>query len=116
MPWAPLPTPDARGGGEPVPVADALGAVVRALGAPGVDAVVLVHERWEDLVGAEVAAHARPVGIVDGRLRVVVDGPGWASHLRWVEADLLAALAALIGPDAVTSVAVSVERRRSPAR
>lgn len=112
MPWAPLPTSDAVRSVGPTPLAYALGAVAKALGAPSLDAVVIVHERWGDLVGEEVAMHARPVGIVDGRLRISVDGAGWASHLRWAEPGLLARLEQLLGGREVTAIAVSVDRRR----
>ncbi len=92
---------------------EALSVVAKALGAPSLDAVVVVHERWAELVGDEVAAHARPVGIVDGRLKVAVDGAGWASHLRWAEPELLARLDQLLGGPQVTAIVVAVERRRS---
>lgn len=111
MPWSPLPTSDARRGPGPEPVAGALDAVMAGLGGPSVEVIVVVHERWAEVVGPEVAPHARPTGIDAGCLRVAVDGPGWASHLRWAETEILARLAELVGPDQVTSVAVRVARR-----
>lgn len=92
-------------------MAGLLDAVMAGLGGPTVEAVVVVHERWDEVVGPEVAPHARPVGVTDGRLTVAVDSPGWASHLRWSEGEILARLATLIGPGEVTSVRLRVARR-----
>lgn len=110
MPWSPLPTPDGDGGDGPAPLSGVLDAVVAGLGGPSVATIVVVHERWAEVVGAEVAPHARPVGIEGGRLKVAVDSPGWASHLRWSEAEILDRLAALVGPGEVTAVTVRAAR------
>jgi hypothetical protein len=78
MPWSPLPTADGDGGRGPAPVSGLLDAVLAGLGAPGVDVVVTVHQRWAEIVGEEVADHVRPLGIEAGRLKVAADGPAWA--------------------------------------
>lgn len=111
VPWSPLPSRRGDDGPAPAQVSGLLDAVMAGLGAPTVDVVVVVHQRWDEVVGQEVAPHARPVGVADGRLTVVVDSPGWASHLRWSESEILARLATLIGPDQVTSVQLRVGRR-----
>jgi predicted nucleic acid-binding Zn ribbon protein len=110
VPWSPLPTPDARGEPDPGRLPDLLDAVMAGLGGPSASAIVAIHERWDELVGVEVAPHAKPLGIDGGRLRIGVDGPAWASHLRWSEAEILARVHALVGPDEVTSVVVRVVR------
>jgi predicted nucleic acid-binding Zn ribbon protein len=44
--------------------------------------------RWEEAVGAAVAAHVQPVKL-DGTLLVVtVDDPAWATQLRFLEGTL----------------------------
>ena len=116
MPWSPLPTADHRSGPTPSRLPELLDRVLAGLGAPSADAVVLIHERWVDVVGAEVVAHATPVAIEDGRLRVAVDSPAWASHLRWSEAEVLARLDELVGPGVVTSVRTRVERGQGPVK
>lgn len=80
------------------------------LGGPTVEAIVMVHERWAEVVGAEVAPHAKALGISGGRLQIGADSPAWASHLRWSENEILARLASLVGPDQVTSVGIRVTR------
>lgn len=111
MPWSPLPTRDGDAGPGPAPLSGVLDAVLAGLGGPSVQAIVVVHERWTEVVGAEVAPHARPVTIEDRQLQIGVDGPAWASHLRWSEGEILTRLATLIGPGEVTSVSVRVSRR-----
>lgn len=107
MPWSPLPDPN---GPAPSSVADVLGAVVEGLGAPSVDVLVLVHERWTEVVGAEVAAHVRPVGIDGATLKIAAESPTWASHLRWSESEIVARLASLLGRSEIDSVTVRVAR------
>ncbi|MCU1351029.1 MAG: hypothetical protein JWM05_238 [Acidimicrobiales bacterium] len=107
MPWSPLPDPNADG---PAPRAlpDVLDQVLAGLGAPAVDVLVRLHDRWDELVGAEVAEHARPVAIERGVLSVVVDNPAWAGHLRWATADVMRQLDRLLGPGEVTRIRVRV--------
>jgi predicted nucleic acid-binding Zn ribbon protein len=111
VPWSPLPTSDARRGAAPEPLASALDVVLASLGGPSREAIVVVHERWPEVVGAEVAEHARPLAIESGRLRIGVDSPGWASHLRWSEGEIVARIAHLVGEGQVTSVQVRVAAR-----
>lgn len=110
MAWGPLRTSDGVGGPAPQRLAGALDAVAGALGSPSVTAIVVVYERWDDIVGPEVSAHARAVGITDGVLRVDADGPGWASHVRWAESEILTRLEDLVGTGQITSLKVRVSR------
>lgn len=111
MPWSPLPTSDGDPGPGPAALPSLLDAVMAGLGAPSVQVIVVVHERWAEVVGEEVADHARPVGVDGGCLRIDADGPAWASHLRWAEPEILTRLGQLVGPGEVTSVKVRVARR-----
>jgi predicted nucleic acid-binding Zn ribbon protein len=107
MTWRPLPPP---GGGEPRPIREALD---RLAGRTGSSRPVLatVFGRWAEVVGTEVAAHARPVAIRHGALVVAVDDPTWASQLRWLGPDLLARLAEAAGEPVADRLEVRVGRR-----
>lgn len=107
MPWTPLPDPN---GPPPTSLSDVLPFVVEGLGAPSVDVLVLVHERWASVVGEEVAAHARPLGIDGSTLKVAAESPTWASHIRWSEAEIVGRLAVLLGRNEVDAVSVRVAR------
>jgi predicted nucleic acid-binding Zn ribbon protein len=65
---------------------------------PALDGVAALFGRWERLVGPDIAAHARPVGIDGGHLIVAADDPAWAAELRWLAGDLVARIAAQGGP------------------
>lgn len=111
MPWSRLPTADATGTGpEPAALPELLDRVLAGMGAPTVEAIVAVHEGWETIVGRELVEHAHPLAIEAGRLRVGVDSPVWASHLRWSEAEIVARIDRLVGPGVVTSVTTRIVR------
>jgi predicted nucleic acid-binding Zn ribbon protein len=63
---------------------------------------------WPDAVGVQVAAHARPIVLDRGRLVVEVDEPGWATQLRFLEADLVARLRPYVAPEPIESVEIRV--------
>lgn len=112
MPWSPLPTSDATGSGpEPAALPKLLDAVLAGLGAPRADAIVSIHEAWATIVGEELVEHAHPVAIERGTLRIGVDSPAWASHLRWSEREIVTRIERVVGPDVVTSVSTRVVRR-----
>jgi predicted nucleic acid-binding Zn ribbon protein len=81
---------------EPVPIHEALTGVVKSLRGPGstrpgaVPALAMggVFGRWDEVVGAAVAAHVQPVKLDGDRLVVEVDDPAWATQLKFLEADL----------------------------
>ncbi|MFN2608303.1 MAG: DciA family protein [Acidimicrobiales bacterium] len=109
MTWRPLPPPGAPDEGRPPrPLAESLDVVSRRMGAAPAAALARVFERWEELVGAAVAAHSRPLSLVRGTLTVAVDQPAWAASLGWLEADLLGRFGDVLGAGVVTSLVVRV--------
>lgn len=110
MPWTPLPTPD----GDPAPPAklgDSLDRVLAGLGRPSVDVLDLLRDRWDELVGPTASRALRPLGIEHGTLVIAVDEPAWASHVRWLGAELVARAGDILGPDVVTTVEARVRPR-----
>lgn len=65
-----------------------------------------VFGRWAELVGAEVAEHARPVSLADGELTVQAESTAWATQLRLLQRQLLARIAAGVGDGVVTRLRV----------
>ena len=53
--------------------------------------------RWEDAVGATIAANARPVRLEQGILLVEVDEPAWATQVRFLADDVCRRLAEVAG-------------------
>ena len=65
-----------------------------------------VFGRWAELVGADVAEHARPVSLRDGELTVQAVSTAWATQLRLLQRDLLAKIAAGAGRGVVTRLRI----------
>ena len=76
-----------------------------------------VFSRWEEIVGAEIAGHARPRSLREGVLIVVVDQAAWAGQLRFLTADMLRRLEVAVGPGQVREIQLRVgSDSRSEAR
>lgn len=79
---------------EPVRLGDSLHEVVRSLRpeatSPAASAAAMggVFGRWEQAVGAAVAAHVQPVKLDGTTLVVTVDDPAWATQLKFLEGSL----------------------------
>lgn len=97
-----------RGDG-PTPLGDALRAVGAELGLPDPELVDSLGAHWAEVVGATVAAHARPRSLRDGVLTIAVDAPPWATQLRYLEQQIRARLREISGQDSITTVRVVVE-------
>jgi predicted nucleic acid-binding Zn ribbon protein len=93
------------------PLSASLDAVVRALRGPTAKGLAGLFAGWDDAVGPGIAAHARPLVLDEGRLVVEVDEPGWATQLRYLEAELRTRLAPLVAPSVIVSLEVRVRRR-----
>src|SRR5262249_48025789 len=104
MTWRPLPgRPRAE---EPRPVASSLDDGARAIGAPPTEALSVVFGRWEELVGAAVAAHCRPVSLVRSTLVVSVDHPAWATQVKYLGSTLLARITEMVGQEVASRLEV----------
>jgi predicted nucleic acid-binding Zn ribbon protein len=97
-------------GSEPKLVGASLDRVAASLGVPSATTLTTVFAAWADLVGASVAANSRPRSLQGGVLVVTVEQPGWATQLRWLEADLLVRLGEVLGSGEVTAIEVRVAR------
>jgi hypothetical protein len=94
----------------PTELSGLLDRVVRGMGAPGTDAVELVFNRWDEVVGGVLASRTRPVSLDRGTLVLEADDPAVVSHVRWLEHDLVERLDELLGAGRVTAVEVRVAR------
>jgi hypothetical protein len=93
---------------DPMPIADALAAVRAELGLPAGDVLSTLDSRWAEIVGDDVATHARLLAVRDGVISVAVDSPPWATQLRYLEATLIDRANVVIGRDAVYAITVRV--------
>jgi predicted nucleic acid-binding Zn ribbon protein len=93
---------------DPKRVSEVLDGVSRRLGAAPPGVLTAVFARWEDLVGAEIAAHCRPVSVRGQVLDLVVDQPAWATQIRFMSSDILAVLAVEAGQSEIRELRVRV--------
>lgn len=84
---------------------------MRGLGAPEASGVHLVFDRWEEVVGPALAARTQPVKIDASRLVLAVDEPATATHVRFLQAELLTRLEELLGPGRVSAIDLRVGRK-----
>ena len=101
-------------GDDPVPLRDALAKVGRELGLAAPDVVTTLVEQWADIVGPAIAAHAQVRSVRDGECTIAVDGPAWATQLRYGSSELVERVNERCGAGAVTSVKVVVSGPRKP--
>jgi predicted nucleic acid-binding Zn ribbon protein len=94
----------------PRPVGESMPRLLARLGASPAPALMdVVFTRWEEVVGAELGGHLRPLR-VDGRALVVAaDHPAWATRARMASADILSRVRSLADTP-VERLEVVVER------
>ena len=93
----------------PVPLGDALERLLGSLDAPPVDLLSTVFQRWEEVVGPEVARHCRPAAIEEGRLVVVASDATWASEVKWLASAVLDRINEMSTSGRLESLTVRVE-------
>jgi predicted nucleic acid-binding Zn ribbon protein len=86
--------------GSPTALGDVVGQVLGDLGLSGVAKAHRIGARWEEIVGAQIAAHCRPLGLRGDVLEIGVDSPVWSQQLQLRKPELLSALATAFGRDA----------------
>ena len=96
---------------DPVPLADALAEVGADLGLADPGVIGVLAERWADIVGPAIAPNARLRSLRGSTLTIAVETGAWATQLRYLESEMLARIAALVGSDAIDTVRVVVVAR-----
>lgn len=81
------------------------------MGAPGAAALGLLFNNWEEIAGPVAAAHSWPLSVKRGALVVAVDGPGWATSLRALSAQLLRRVDEVAGLGVAERIEVRVKPR-----
>ncbi len=62
---------------------------------------------WESIVGADIAAHAKPTELRDKVLHIQAESTAWATQLRYVQSTIIAKIAAAVGDGVVSSVRIT---------
>lgn len=98
------------GAGLGMPIGEAARRLLRAR---GLDATVTLAEvlvAWDEIVGRQVAGHARPTALHATTLTVEVDEPAWATQLQFLSGSLLEGLSERLGGRAPSRLSIRVAR------
>lgn len=107
---APRPAPGPQrndAGRDPQPFAAGIDRLVAERGWETEIAVAGAVGRWAEVVGAEIAAHTAPESFAQGVLRVRTDSTAWATQLRLLAGQIVAALNKELGHGTVTRIEVA---------
>lgn len=63
-----------------------------------------VLDKWPEIVGPEVAAHASAVGFENGVLTVRADSTAWRTQLGYMSSTILAGIEQTVGPNIVAEL------------
>ena len=88
----------------PIPLKDILSGLFKDGRLPFDPADAVLWKHWPSVVGEEAAAHARPLWIKDGVLKVGVSEPIWLNELRFASEEIRIALNDALGRQAVRSI------------
>ncbi|MER7005220.1 DciA family protein [Dactylosporangium sp. NPDC000555] len=92
------PGPDPR---DPQLLGTVLERLVKQRGWSRPTAEARIFGEWARVVGADIAAHSRPLKLEDGELTIEAESTAWATQLRMLAARLLAGIAREIGHNVV---------------
>lgn len=95
------------------PIDGIVGKVMKRLGLENQHWLAVLEGEWEAIVGASVAAHARPGRVERGRLTVFVDNSVWLSELsRYGRDKILENLQAKFGKGKIQSIGLQIDPDR----
>jgi predicted nucleic acid-binding Zn ribbon protein len=96
---------------EPLPITSSLDGIMKSL--RGTDRIQIggVFGKWPDAVGANVAAHVRPVRLDQGVLTVEADDSAWATQVKFLSGTITSRLAEVANVQ-VSRIDVRVARPR----
>jgi predicted nucleic acid-binding Zn ribbon protein len=86
-----------RRGDGPRRVSESLEVIVQGISPQTAGEFGVVFGKWEDIVGARLAAHVQPVRATAEALVVAADHPAWATQIRALSTTVLAEVARAAG-------------------
>lgn len=98
--------------GPSLPIGEATRRLLRARGLYAAVTLSEVLGAWHDVVGPQVALHARPVALHATVVTVEVDESAWATQLQLLSGSIVTGLSERLGDRAPTGVTIRVARPR----
>lgn len=102
--------PDSR---DPQPFGLMIGKVVKQHGWEPRISEGTLFGMWPSIVGDDIAAHAEPTRLEGTVLHVSASSTAWATQLRYMQSQILAKIAKVIGHGMVTSLRITGPRAPS---
>ena len=96
---------------KPTTLGEAIGKLVRSLGMEGRLEEQQAVDRWAQVVGDRIAAHARAVFFDGGKLFVECDSATWSQELHYMKPDILSRLDRSFGRPLVRDIIFTNSRR-----
>ena len=103
-------TPESSSTRAPQAIGEVLGGVLAAIELDLAAPAAAIGDNWEAIVGREVAAHCRPIGVKAGVLHANVDSSVWCQQLHLRSPEILAALKNFLGTAAPMDLRFRVGR------
>jgi predicted nucleic acid-binding Zn ribbon protein len=77
---------------DPIPISRSLDSMMKSL--RGTDRIQVggVFGKWDDAVGAQIAAHVRPIKLDHGTLLVEADTSTWATQVKFLSETIITRL------------------------
>ncbi|MGH9717690.1 MAG: DUF721 domain-containing protein [Candidatus Acidiferrales bacterium] len=92
---------------------DFLSNVIRRINRP--DATLAwIESAWPSIVGAQIAAHTRPLRCAGGRLELSADTPAWQTQISRMEQDLRARINSAWGTTLVRELKFVPSEAKAP--
>jgi len=91
---------------DPQPFGRLISRMVADRGWERATAEATVLGAWDRVVGSEIAAHCRPVGLREGVLTLQAESTAWATQLRLLAPRILGRISAELGPEVVRQLRV----------
>ncbi len=95
---------------DPKRLGDVLGSFVKKTDKSGRLKEARVFEVWQEIVGAQIAAHTHSMRLVDGELQVAVDSATWATELTAMSEDLRRRVNSSIGENLLRKMRFTVSQ------
>jgi predicted nucleic acid-binding Zn ribbon protein len=90
-------SPPRRRDDGPRRLSESLDAIVQGISPQTAGEFGVIFGKWEEIVGARLAAHVQPVRATSEALVVAADHPAWATQVRALGTSVLARVAAAAG-------------------
>lgn len=99
-------------GRDPAEVTSTVDRLIAMMGWRGRITISSVLSQWEEIVGADIAAHCQPEKFTDGELTIRTDSTTWATQLRYLLPKIERRLAQEVGEGMVTAIHIQGPSRR----